>query len=172
MRKLLVLIAIGVLTISLAKSQSQTVSAEHQKSMKRLAFLAGDWEGAGWVVGYDGKKHNFQQTEAIKPGLDGVILTVEGIGMEENKKVHHAFAVISADLENDNYDFQSFLFTGRGGNFEARIKNDSTLVWEISNSNTPIRYTILVSNNTWNEKGEMKRGRDWTQFFEMNLSRK
>lgn len=172
MRKLLALIAIGILTISLAKSQSQTVSAEHQNSMKRLAFLAGDWEGTGWVTGYDGKKHTFQQTEAIKPGLDGVILTVEGIGMEENKKVHHAFAVISADLEDNNYDFQSFLFSGRGGNFEATMENDSTLVWEIPKPNAPIRYTILVSNNTWKEKGEMKRGENWTQFFEMNLSRK
>ena len=172
MRKLFVLTAIGIMTTFLAKSQSQTLSVEHQNSMKRLAFLAGDWEGSGWVMGYDGKKHTFQQTEAIKPGLDGVILTVEGIGMEEDKKVHHAFAVISADLENDNYDFQSFLFSGRGGNFEARIENDSTLVWEIPNPNAPIRYTILVSNNTWNEKGEMKRGGDWTQFFEMNLTRK
>ncbi len=155
-----------------ATAQNHLLSVDHQNAMKKLSFLAGNWEGSGWVMGPDGQKHVFQQTEAIMPGLDGVIMTVEGIGVENGAKVHHAYAVISADLENKNYNFQSFLFSGRGGNFKASMPNDNTFVWEIPNPNAPIKYTITVSDGIWTEVGEMKRADQWIQFFEMTLAKK
>lgn len=93
--------------------------------------------------------------------------------MEGDRKAHHAFAVISADLANQNYDFQSYLFNGRGGAFEANLVAENTLVWEIPNPSAPIRYTIRIDEGTrWNETGEMKRGDQWVKFFEMNLTKK
>ena len=170
--KKLVISALLIAMAAAATAQSHLLSVDHQNAMKKLSFLAGDWQGSGWAMGPDGQKHSFNQTETIRPGLDGVIMTVEGIGMTNGSNVHHAFAVISADIENKNYNFQSFLFNGRGGNFTGTMPNDSTFVWEIPNPNAPMKYTITVSDGTWKEIGEMKRADKWTQFFEMTLSKK
>jgi hypothetical protein len=38
---------------------------EAQEAISKLTFIVGDWSGTGWMMGRDGQKPAFNQTENI-----------------------------------------------------------------------------------------------------------
>lgn len=114
------------------------------------------------MMGRDGTRHNFNQTEHVQFKADGTLLVVEG------KKVHDTFAVFSYNKEKKEYSFQLWMANGMNGSFKAELKGD-TLIWYPREN---MQYSNwLNEKGQWYEKGKMNREGEWFQFFEMTLDK-
>lgn len=108
------------------------------------------------------------QTETISFKIDSTAILIEGLGTSNGKVVHNAMAILSYNKADNNYTFHSYLANGREGKFKAELI-DSKLYWYPMDN---MRYIIFLNEyGQWYETGEMKRGEDWFQFFEMTLDR-
>ncbi len=149
-------------------SQEPETDQVNKKAISSLGFIVGDWEGEGWMMGRDGQKHSFTQRETINFKLDSTVILVEGVGMANQKVYHNAMAIISHNKTDENFRFHSYLANGRSGEYKAELI-DGKLYWYPADQ---MRYIIYLNENgQWYETGEMKRGEDWFQFFEMTLDR-
>lgn len=147
--------------------------AVHQAAMQKLAFLAGDWEGAGSIA-MGPSREAFTQSERIQFKHDGTLLLIEGHGKspKTGATVHDALAVVTFDRKSGGYKFRSFAAVGRFADTEASV-NGNTMVWGLTFGPQKIRYTITVENGMWREIGERSTdGAAWTPFFEMTLKKK
>jgi hypothetical protein len=152
----------------LSHAQKVETDKEAKDAISKLEFIVGDWAGAGWVMGRDGQKNAFTQTEAIKFKLDGTAILIEGLGKNNGEITHNALAIVSYNKSAKNYNFSSFLSTGRGGVFKAELLDNKFYLYPNEN----MRYIIFLNEKKqWYETGEMKRGNDWFQFFEMTLDK-
>ncbi len=158
----------GILVIP-AFAQINETDLTAKKEIKNLGFMVGDWEGSGWMLGKDGQKHNFDQTEKVQFKLDSTIILVEGMGKSGGKVIHDALAIIKFNKDEKSYSFNSQLANGRGGTFKGEL-NDEKFYWY---PNENMRYIISINEKgQWFEIGEMNRNGNWFQFFEMSLDRK
>lgn len=157
------------------QAQAAAPAEARKAAMQAVSFLAGHWEGTGWMRRGPGEPQKFQSVEDVEARLGGTILTIEGRHWDSdpNVFVHHAFAVLSANAAGDGYDFRSYLADGRDGTYRGALK-DGAFVWEMSPAEgSQIRYTIRVADGKWHEVGEFSRdGKTWAQFFGMDLERK
>lgn len=78
-------------------------------------------------------------------------------------------AIVTYDKADKNYNFSSYLSTGRSGDFKGELI-DGKFYWYL---NENMRYIISLNDKgQWYETGEMKGENDWFQFFEMTLDKK
>ncbi|MGH7573146.1 MAG: hypothetical protein ACREMK_15090, partial [Gemmatimonadota bacterium] len=150
-----------------------------------LAWLVGDWEGEGWIQqGPQGGRTEFTQTEHVESAFGGRLLLVEGVGRakesagdagagpEAGSIVHHAYGVLSWDLEDSGYDFDTWLVDEAGIDAEATVEN-GVLTWGFEAGGGQIRFRIRqMEHGEWHETGQFSPdGTTWHSFFEMNLHR-
>ena len=152
-----------------AWGQNFETDTEAQAEISKLRFIVGEWEGTGWMMGRDGKKHLFNQTEKVQFKIDSTALLIEGMGKTGGKTTHNALAIVSFDKEAGHYNFRSYLSSGRKGSFKAELKENKFYWYPREN----MRYIIYLNDKgQWYELGEMNRGGQWFQFFEMTLDKK
>ncbi|WP_395076566.1 hypothetical protein [Hyphococcus sp.] len=187
--KLLSALVLGLAAVSApawatVSSTTEQTNAEQAKSpparpnvvaqieaMKRLAPITGKWEGEGWILN-QGNRYDFRQTEHVRYNLDGAVLLIDGRGYSAGAPdgappMFSAFAVINYDDRSVAFSFRSYT-GGQVNDFPARIMADGGFEWDAGST----RYRIWVRDDgKWFETGESKSGDDWTQFFEMNLSK-
>lgn len=133
--------------------------------IKDLSFLVGNWKGTGWIFGKEGKSE-FAQTEKVQFKLDSTAILIEGKGKVGEKIIHNALAILTHNKEDSNYSFRSYLPSGLNSDFKGEFI-DNKFYWY---PNENVRYIIwLNENRQWYEKGEINRGGNWSQFFEMVL---
>jgi hypothetical protein len=149
--------------------------------MKKVAWLAGDWDGDAWIQMGPGKRETAVQHEQVQWKLGGKVLMIDGVGKRKNaddtigEVVHEALGVISWDAQKKAYRFDAW--TARDGYVAAwmTVTDNNTATWGFD---TPgggkIRYTIkLTEKGEWNEIGEFSRdGNSYVKFFEMTLTKK
>lgn len=166
--KTILIFAFALLFVNLSLSQSSETDSISKSKVSQLEFMVGDWKGSGWMMGRDGSKSEFDQTEEIKFKLDSTMVLVEGMGKSGGKIIHNALAIITYNIEEDKFAFRSYMQNGQSGEFPAEMI-DGKLYWY---PNPNVRYIIWTNeNDQWYETGEFKRGEDWMQFFEMTLDR-
>jgi hypothetical protein len=168
MKKTINLIIITLLFALTTQAQSKETDSLSRAEVSKLKFIEGNWAGKGWMYVQGGRKEEFEQTEKVQMKLDGTILLIEGVGRNDGKVIHNALAIVTWDKEKSEYNFRSYLATGRAGVFKGEIK-EGAFYWY---PNQVIRYIIsLTSKGQWFEIGEMNRDGKWTKFFEMTLDR-
>ena len=160
--------AIAILLANSSFAQQLATDSVIKKEISKLEFMVGSWEGEGWMMGRDGQKMEFVQTEEIQFKLDTTTLLIEGLGKHNEVVTHNALAIISFNKEVGDYSFLSYLQNGQKGEFKAELI-ENKLYW-YPNENS--RYIIWInSNGQWVETGEFNREDKWFQFFEMTLDR-
>src|SRR5437867_2254331 len=89
----------------------QTSISIQRDEVKKLAFMVGQWKGAGWFEYAPGQRSAFVITETIQSKLDGLALLIEGVGKSkidgkgEGDTIHQALAVLSYDDKARRYRF-------------------------------------------------------------------
>ena len=167
MKTITFLISIILLT-TLTHAQDMETDQSNKTEVSKLAFIVDDWKGNGWMMGQDGQKHSFDQTESISFKLDSTAILVQGLGKANGKVIHNAMAIITYNKADNNYNFHSYLANGREEKFKAELKEKELHWYPMDN----MRYIIFINEKgQWCEKGEMKRGEQWFQFFEMTLDK-
>lgn len=157
-----------LLFTTITHAQDLDTDEVNKAAISKLAFIVGDWKGEGWMMGQDGQKHSFTQTETIRFKIDSTAILIEGRGMNNGKVIHNAMAILSYNQTDKYYNFHSYLANGREGKFKAELLDEKLHWYPMEN----MRYIIsLNENGQWHETGEMKRGDQWFQFFEMNLDK-
>lgn len=179
MRTVFFLLAACLFSAPSASAQT-TASSDADSPMDPLAFLAGEWEGEGWMMVGPNQRHTFVQKEHVETRLDGNLMLIEGLGRaseDTSRVVHHAFAVVSYNAADGLYVMRAHRANGAGTqsiDAEATVE-DGAFVWGFDDPRAgTIRYTIREdADGRWFEIGEMSRdgGATWFQFFEMTLER-
>lgn len=168
MKKILITAALILFITGSIIAQSAEIDSTAQQALYKLSFIIGEWEGEGWMIGRDGQKYSFNQTEKVQYKLDGTAILIEGIGRSDGQVIHNAMAVLRYDQPEDSYRFNSYLATGLQGDFKAELIEDA-FYWY---PNENIRYIIRLNDQEqWFEIGEIRRNDNWFQFFEMSLNK-
>lgn len=148
--------------------------AAQRAAMTRLAGMVGDWTGTA-AVSFP-EPLTVYQREHIESDLDGLLLVIHGKGYatdaREGAPIFSAFGVISYDDQRQIYEFRVYN-DGRAATAEARFLDDGRLQWTMNFAPVIIRYTITLTDNHWNEVGEMSpdSGATWMPMVELNLDR-
>ncbi len=144
-----------------------------------IAFLVGEWKGAGWVVEGPGKRSAFQQTEIVQKWANGTALLIQGEGSVPDsatgqlKVVFQAAGLLAYDTRSSSFSMLNASGTGQILSHKPEV-SANRLVWGFEvPGGMQIRYVItLTSEGRWHEIGEMTRdGERWNQFFFMELER-
>src|SRR5215469_18079416 len=91
--------------------QIRMPNVEAQRAaMRKLSFLAGKWSGEARMLRGPGEPLEMKQTEEAEYKLDGLILTIEGVGRtkSDGRPNLQAFAVISYDDETRTFRMRAF----------------------------------------------------------------
>ena len=166
--KTVLILALVILFVIPSFSQSSETDSISKANISQLEFMVGNWKGSGWMMGRDGQKSEFDQTEKIQFKLDSTMVLIEGLGTSQGKVIHNALALLTYNKEENKLAFRSYMQNGQSGDFPAELI-DGKLFWY---PNPNVRYIIWTTGeDQWYETGEFKRGESWTQFFEMTLDR-
>ena len=177
MKNMLLLIIAAGLTPGLFAQSQQTPAKE---KMKAFAAWVGRWQGQGSMRMGAGEPGYSTVDERIESKLDGTLMLVEGIGKSvdattnEERITHQALGIVSFDQNTGEYKFYSFLKDGRSTEAWLKVLENNKFQWGFDTPRGKTRYNITLDpvKKTWNEKGEFSRdGNEWSQFFEMNLTK-
>ncbi len=129
-------------------------------AMQRLAFLVGKWSGEARVLRGPDQWLDLHQFEEAQFKLDGLILTIEGIGRtrSDGVSVLQALGIISYEDETSTYRMRAFN-DGRFLETEVKLSADEKqLTWGFALGD--IRTTSAMRIN---ETG------DWTETHEITI---
>lgn len=149
------------------------------EAMKKIDFLAGEWEGDATVdLGPRGKLA-VRQTEVVKRHLGGLVLTIEGRGYTKDAAgaetlAFEAFGTFTYDLGAGKYRLMAVKAPGEVVDPEVTV-TEGGFVWAFSTKYGRMRYTMrLTPEGRWHEVGEMSPdgGTTWVKTMEMTLKRK
>ncbi|MBZ5696318.1 MAG: hypothetical protein LAN36_13265 [Acidobacteriia bacterium] len=140
--------------------QPRVPDTESQRAaMKKLAFLVGKWSGEARVLRPSGEME-LVQTEEAAYKLDGLLLTIEGIGRNkaDGKLILQALGIVSYDDEAGAYHMRAFN-DGRWLETELKLAdNDKRIAWGFALGEIRTASVLRID-----EKG------DWTELHEITL---
>lgn len=152
---------LAALLVPCMAQQIRVPNVEAQRgAMKKLSFLVGRWSGEAWMLRGSGDPIEMKQTEEAEYKLNGLILTIEGVGRTKSndKLVLQAFGIISYDDEAGCYRMRAFN-DGRFLETELKLADDGNgASWGFA-FGTIKTHSVLRMN----EKG------DWTELAEITF---
>lgn len=168
---IIVLVFFGTILANQVQAQNGTTN---KKKMAPLTHWAGEWKGEGWSIDQSRQRIEFTVTENIQVKLDGRTILAEGIGKNKGsgEEGFHALGVFYYNNERQTYEVKSWLDDGNMTLATAEINDKGQFIWGFDVPGGKVRYTITLTETTWNEKGEfvMESGQAFP-IMEMNLNR-
>jgi hypothetical protein len=172
MKKLIPLLLLAITSHVLA--QRPDFSAQCKTEMQKLSYLVGDWKGEATIKNQSGTK-TLSQTEHIEWKLDGLVLSIDGTGREQDKITFQAFALVNFDPADQQFKFKSFVREGYSTNAYFKVLEENKFEWGFDiPSGGKSKYTITLdpTKKTWYETGEYSRdGNTWMKFIDLNLTK-
>ncbi len=130
-------------------------------AMQKLAFLVGKWSGQARVLRGPDEWLELDQTEKAQYKLDGLILTIEGVGRSESDgaAILQAFGIISYDDENKTYHMRAFN-DGRFLETEVALSAaDKQLKWGFALGDIKTNSVMRITESgEWTETHEIAIG--------------
>jgi hypothetical protein len=126
--------------------------------MQKLAFLVGRWIGEAHLLRSPTEFVELVQTEETQYKLDGLILTIEGVGrtVSGGQTLLQAFGIISYDDERGTYSLRAFN-DGRFLETEVKLLDQGKgMTWGFALGEINTKSVLRI-----NERGE------WTEFAEI-----
>src|SRR5262245_39582458 len=110
---------------SMAQTPRTPDLAAQRAAMQKLSFLIGKWSGWANVLRGPNLSVELNQTEEASYRLDGLLLTIEGIGTAktDGKPVLQALGIISYDDERGSYRMRAFN-DGRWLDTDVQLEGD------------------------------------------------
>jgi hypothetical protein len=151
------------------------VEAE-RTAMSKLQFLVGSWSGEARIWPGPSTFVELVQTEQVTYKLDGLLLTVEGVGKSksDSKAYLQAFGIISYDDEAGVYRMRAF---NDGRWLESDVQLDEagkTLHWGFTLGQIKTKSTLRMNENgEWTEVHEVAVGSEPSRkFMEITVKRR
>jgi hypothetical protein len=128
-------------------------------AMQKLAFLVGKWTGEAQLLRGATELVELIQTEEAQYKLDGLILTIEGVGRDDvtgGQTFLQAFGIISYDDDSGMYSLRAF---NDGRYLETEVKlleQGKSITWGFALGEIKTKSVLRI-----NERGE------WTEVAEI-----
>jgi hypothetical protein len=154
------LLSLGLLAICMAQPSHATKIEVQRTAMRKLHFLVGSWSGEARLWRGPGEATELTQTEEATYKLDGLLLTIEGVGKNkaDSQAALQALGLISYDDESGVYRMRAFN-EGRWLETEVRLDDAAkSLHWGFIFGQIKTNSTLRI-----NERGE------WTEVAEMTM---
>jgi hypothetical protein len=138
----------------------RTPDVELQRTaMKRLGFLVGEWSGEASVLRGPGQFVELFQTESAQFKLDGLVLSIEGVGRSKSdgKLALQALGLVSFDDETGTYHMRAFN-DGRWLETEIKLAADGehSISWGFALGQFKTTTVLRINENgEWTELGEL-----------------
>jgi hypothetical protein len=137
----------------------RTPDVELQRTaMKRLGFLVGEWSGEASVLRGPGQFVELFQTESAQFKLDGLVLSIEGVGRSKSdgKPALQALGLVSFDDETGTYHMRAFN-DGRWLETEIKLADGEHLIsWAFALGQFKTTTVLRINENgEWTEHGEL-----------------
>jgi hypothetical protein len=132
-------------------------------AMQKLAFLVGKWSGEARILRGPNQWLDLHQTEKAQYKLDGLLLTIEGVGRSKSgdQPVLQALAVISFDDETSTYRMRAF---NDGRFLESEIKlldEPNAITWGFILGPYKTKSILRINDRgEWTELAELTIGSD------------
>ena len=151
------LLMLALILPCLAQVRMPDLEAQ-RAAMKKLSFLVGKWSGEARVLQRTGEVMEMLQTEEAQYKLDGLLLTIEGMGRSkaDGKPSLRAFGLITYDDGAGAYRMRAYN-DGRWLETDVKLAEDGRgLQWGFSIGEYKTHSVLRL-----NEKGE------WTEAAEL-----
>jgi hypothetical protein len=144
-------------------------------AMKKLSFLVGKWSGEASVLRGPGQFVDLSQTEDAQFKLDGLVLTIEGVGRtkSDGKLVLQALGLISFDDESGTYRMRAFN-DGRWLETEVKLADGGRVItWGFSLGEIKTNSILRLNDQgEWTERTELiMGGRPPQKFMDLTVRR-
>jgi len=147
----------ALLVLSMVQVRMPDLEAQ-RKAMRKLSFLVGKWSGEARMLGGSGEPIEMKQTEKAEYQLDGLILTIEGVGRakSDHRPVLQAFGVISYDDENGSYRLRAFS-DGRYLETDLKLADDGKgATWGFAFGSIKTSSILRINDQgEWTEEAEI-----------------
>lgn len=171
----LILVILLSVTITSFSQGNYDASALCKEEMKKLSYFVGNWEGEASYRRGPGPAETLTQKEHIEWKLDGVILSIEGIGRKDDAIQFNAYAVINFDPFGKTFKFKSYTKEGRSTEAYFKVIKENNFEWGFDiPTGGKIKYTIVLdpTQKNWTEIGEYSQdGNSWFKTIELNLKK-
>jgi hypothetical protein len=142
-------------------------------AMKKLAFLVGKWAGEASMLRGPGEPVVMMQTEEAQYKLDGLLLSIEGVGRNkaDGKPVLQALGIISYDDESGTYHMRAF---NDGRFLETEVKLiDKGMTWGFALGQYRTSSVLRIDEKgDWTEVHQITVGTEAPRkFIELSVSR-
>jgi hypothetical protein len=142
--------------------------------MKKLSFLVGKWSGEARILRGSGEALELIQTEEAQYRLNGLILTIEGIGRNKSdgNAALQAFGIVSYDDEGVAYRMRAFN-DGRFLETEFKLADDGKgAVWGFALGEIKTHSVLRINEREdWTEVHEITIGSELPRkFMELKVS--
>ncbi|GAB4039483.1 hypothetical protein [Spirosoma gilvum] len=173
MKRILWTLLIFCLIFSSVYAQSPDLSARGKAELKKVSYLAGNWKGNVTYSAGNGKSITISQDEHVEFKLDGLLLSIEGIGKQQENVVFHAYAILYYDLATQQLKLKSFLKEGYVTEAYFKLLADNQFEWGYDiagRGKNRSTITLDPTNRTWTEIGEYSSdGTNWLKTTELHL---
>lgn len=142
-------------------------------AMAKLDPLKGSWKGTGWLQ-MGSARHKFEQQENISFKANNTVLQIDGLGIDSlGNAVHQAFAVVSFNAEESNYQMLAVRADGKVIYPEIVVPEAGIIEWGFeSGAGGRVKFNIEIKDGTWHETGKFSRdGENWISFLEIKLKK-
>jgi hypothetical protein len=143
--------------------------------MKKLSFLIGRWAGEARILRGPGDTVELNQQEEVQYKLDGLILTIEGIGCSkgDGKTALRALGFVSYDDYSGTYIMRAFN-DGRYLETELKLTEDGQgIMWGFALGEIKTSSMLRINEVAdWTELTEITIGpQPSRKFMELRVSR-
>lgn len=179
MRAVLSTLCLSLSLTAAAWAQVRKPPPAQVAAIEQLAWLVGEWEGAGSFHLPQGRAdmHSWELGQRAAGGTALVLQGRHDMRLPDGgrgERVHDAVAMITFDEKTQRYKLATHTQAGHGGNFEGKF-DKGVFSWTIPGDKGHTRYDISrTDKDEWLEVGyRCTAGSDPCQeFFRMQLQRK
>jgi hypothetical protein len=156
--------------------QPRVPNTESERAaMKKLNFLVGKWSGEARILPASGTPMELLQTEEAEYRLDGLILTIEGVGRNksDSKAALQALGIVTYDDEAGTYRMRAFN-AGRWLETELKLaESRKEITWGFVSGEIKTNSILRINDKgEWTELHEITVGsQPARKFMELNVSR-
>lgn len=164
-----ILVIFLLLTVSsLSFAQNFVTDSLSKSKIMKLEFLTGKWKGKSWFIGISEQQNQYDVTQHVQFKIDSTVLQIEKRVELKGVVIQHELDLITYSKLDSTYVFNSFLATGNHGRFTAILKGNRFYWYPFENTG----YGITINEKgQWDEVGQIRKGRELKQFFEMILDK-
>ena len=148
------------------------VPAEMVDAVKKLQFLEGVWKGQGWILSGDSKQF-FNETETATIKTGGTLLQIDVFGTDvdnDQKIINNGLALVRYDTTKNAYEMDFYQSDGSRATATVYLLKTNIAEIILSRAGSFTKFVIEIRNKRWFEQAfSSPDGKNWTQFFEMDL---